>query len=127
MTAQDTTTTLNPGAGGDVMDGSLVTQAGTGSAVAKRQRVVISGDAQGAAVVDPVVADPGASPYSVPALAMALVDDTPESYQPGEIRPVSMRTDGAIRVYQLGYDEPSFTDASPFAGSVNFAPLNPWG
>ena len=38
----DTSTTLNPGSGGDTMDESLVTQ--VGGTVAKRPRVVIGGD-----------------------------------------------------------------------------------
>lgn len=38
----DTTTTLNPGVGGDTMDESLVTQAGGTSA--KRPRVVVGND-----------------------------------------------------------------------------------
>lgn len=41
--ANDTTTTLNPGAAGDVMDESLVTQS-NGTTTAKRPRVVPGGD-----------------------------------------------------------------------------------
>lgn len=40
----DTTTTLNPGTGGDVMDESLVTQI-SGTQQAKRPRVVLGNDA----------------------------------------------------------------------------------
>lgn len=94
----DTTTTLNAGSGGDVMDESLVTQS-DGATQAKRPRVVIAGDASGSAIVDPVDADPGESPYSLPALGMALVGDTPPTnYVQGEIRPLSMSSDGRIRV-----------------------------
>lgn len=43
-TPNDTTTTLNPGVGGDVMDESLVTQEVDGLTAAKRPRVVLGGD-----------------------------------------------------------------------------------
>ena len=135
MTANDTTTTLNPGVGGDVMDESLITQAGTGAGtVAKRQRVVIAGDAQGAAVVDPVAADPGANPFSVPALGVGVVNDpAPGGYKPGELRPVAMTPDGSIRVTidpplpvpDFGASVAPCFDATP--GAWSSEAFNPWG
>ena len=95
----DTTTTLNPGVGGDVMDEALITQPGDGTTQAKRPRVQIGGGASGAALVEPVAAEPALSSYSIPALAVALVnDERPANYVDGELRPVSMTSDGYLRV-----------------------------
>lgn len=97
----DTTTVLNPGVGGDSMDESQVLNGS--AATVKRPRVVIGGDAgvvSGANdLVQPVKTDPGASVMSLPTLAQALVNDSPESgYSTGELRPLSMTNDGRLRV-----------------------------
>lgn len=63
-TPSDTTTTLNSGTGGDVMDESTVTQAS--GTTAKRTRVVIAGDSVGKAVCDVVNTDPKEDVYALP-------------------------------------------------------------
>lgn len=132
----DTTTTLNPGSGGDKMDESLVTQS-DGLTQAKRQRVVVGGDAgfDGTQndLVQPVAADPGENPMSLPALATALVNDSPRSYTDGELRSLSLTSEGRLRVASVsastymdmfGDTRPISTDPDDF----NFAPRNnPWG
>lgn len=98
----DATTTLNPGTGGDSMDESLVTQPSGPSA--KRPRVVIGGDSgtstnQTNDLVQPVSADPGANPNSSPVLPTGLVNDTPpDDYIAGELRPLSLTSEGRLRV-----------------------------
>lgn len=67
-TANDTTTTLNPGAGGDSMDESNVLEPtfSTGAAptsVGKRPRVVIGGEQGRAVVVEPIMDTEG---YALP-------------------------------------------------------------
>jgi hypothetical protein len=93
----DTTTTLNTGTGGDKMDESLVTQS-DGVTQAKRTRIVIGGDASGTALVDPIASDPGKNPYSVPALATAVVDESTNTFVDGEVRRLSLTTEGRLRV-----------------------------
>lgn len=126
----DATTRLSLGTqDGDKMDESQVTQAGDGVTVAKRPRVVLAGDASGAAVVDPVAADPGANPYSIPALGMALVDDSPQSYVPTQLRPLSMTTDGRIRVaVAAAQNSPDYfgCDAPDYFGSSFVLKNTPW-
>lgn len=97
----DTTTVLNPGVGGDSMDESQVSN--SVPALVKRPRVVIGGDAGVVSgvndLVQPVKVDPGVSVMSLPALAQALVSDSPESgYSTGELRPMSLTNDGRLRV-----------------------------
>jgi hypothetical protein len=96
----DTTTTLNPGAAGDVMDESLALQ-GDGLTSAKRPRVTIGGDVgfDGTKndLVQPVRKDPGASPASLPVLGVALVGDTMPTYVDSELRPLSVTNDGRLR------------------------------
>lgn len=131
----DTTTVLNVGSGGDKMDESSVLQS-DGVTSAKRPRVVIGGDAGfGTAndLVQPVVTDPGVSPSSLPALAVALVNDTPNVYLVGELRPLSTTPEGRLRVSTVqastymnffGNTSPLATDPDDFV----FCPSNdPWG
>jgi hypothetical protein len=127
----NTTTTLNPGSGGDVMDESLVTQS-DGSTQAKRPRVVIGGDASGSALVDPVNADPGPSPYSIPTLLIALVNDTPNvGLISDQLRPLSLTTDGRLRVTSISaavYMD-FFGDTGPIetdSPAILTSPPNPW-
>lgn len=97
----DTTTTLNPGAAGDKMDESQVLQS-DGVTSAKRPRVVIGGDAgyngSNNDIVQPVKADPGANPMVLPVMGLAVVSDTINSYVDNEVRPMSLTTEGRLRV-----------------------------
>lgn len=66
--ANDTTTTLNPGVGGDSMDESNILEAtyATGAApasVGKRPRVVIGGETSRSAIVEPLMDTEG---YALP-------------------------------------------------------------
>lgn len=97
MANNDTTTTLNPGSGGDTMDESLVTQS-DGVTQAKRPRVVIGGNAGSGDLVQPTASDPGANPYSLPTLLQGVVNDTPTSYSIGDIRALLLTTEGRLRV-----------------------------
>jgi len=71
--ANDSTTVLNPGVGGDVMDDTIVTDpttASTGTVSSyKRERVVIGGNSSRAAVVDTPQGQDGA--YALPVLNAA--------------------------------------------------------
>lgn len=106
MANNDTTTLLNPGVGGDTMDESLVLQSDAVTS-AKRPRVVIGGNAgydtaeEVNDLVQPVSEDPGASPMSLPTLPQALVADTPPSYAEGELRPLSLSSEGRLRVVSV--------------------------
>ncbi len=98
----DTTTTLNPGSSGDVLDETLALQS-DGVTQAKRPRVVIGGntgwDGSTNDLVLPVKADAGKNPTSLPTLPQCVVNDSPESgYVAGELRSLSMTTDGRLRV-----------------------------
>ena len=114
------------------MDESLITQS-DGTTQAKRPRVVIAGDQSGASVVDPIKADPGSPVYSVPVLGSALVDEArPGGFISGEIRPMSMTTDGRVRVSSseaaaymdmFGDTSPIETDPRGYLDMKN----NPWG
>lgn len=130
----DTTTILSRGTqDGDVMDADLITQS-DGVTQAKAQRVELRGTATGS-TVQPAAADPGANPYSLPALAVALVDDGPPGgYLVGEIRPLSATSEGRLRVS----DSPAITyldmfgDTSPLATDPDECTLtdlgdNPYG
>jgi hypothetical protein len=98
MAVNDTTTTLNPGAAGDKMDESLVTQS-DGVTQAKRPRVVIGGDAgnQSADLIQPVAVDPGISPMALPVMPIGLVSETPSVYVDGQTRPLSLTPEGRLR------------------------------
>lgn len=127
----DTTTTLNPGSGGTVMDESLVTQS-DGSTQAHRTRVVIGADDDGEALVNPLAEDPGASPVSLPALAVGLVNDAISSYVAGELRALSMTPEGRLRVSSVpasnnpdyfGDSRVSFAGEMPYENTLGG---NPW-
>jgi hypothetical protein len=125
----DTTTQLQhtDSPGGDLMDEELITQAGDGITQAKRPRVVVAGKT-GASIVDPVAVDPGPSPYSLPALGMALVSDTPNNYKDMELRPVSITPEGRVRVSMVAAamdpdyfgDEPKLIDEPHYFGAVEY-------
>lgn len=116
----DSTTTLSTNVGtGDKMDESLVTQ-GDLVTQAKRPRVVLAGDrgadADGVVdVVQPVSEDPGASPFAVPALAIAVVKETPNTFLEGELRGLSLTTEGRLRVAT----QPAVTYMDLFGGEGN--------
>lgn len=131
----DTTTTLNTGSGGDVMDETSALQS-DGLTTAKRPRVVLGGDAgyNGTIndLVQPVNADPGNSPMSLPALMMGLVNDAVNAYVDNQLRPFSLTADGRLRtttVHATVYID-FFGDTSPLntdpAGFINCS-VNPWG
>jgi hypothetical protein len=61
----DTTTTLNPGVGGDSLDESAVYDK-DGTLLGKRARVVLGGEQSRNAVVEPVLV--GAGQYGIPVL-----------------------------------------------------------
>src|SRR5262245_18635324 len=94
----DTTTVLNPGASGDVMNESLVTQS-DGITQAKSPRVVLTSDSDGTAFANPIKADPGAAlSGALPTVAIGVVDESPPgNFVRGELRPVSLTSEGRIR------------------------------
>lgn len=128
----DSVTTLNPGSGGDSVDSSLVTQS-NGTVQAKRQRVVLGGDAGQCPdgqtdLVQPIDADPGASPSALPVAPVALVDEAlPGGYVTGDMRVLSMTSDGRLRVSasppQIDVD--FFGEAPDYFGCAEFA-ANAW-
>lgn len=138
MSLTETTTQLNaPVSPGDKMDERQVTQA-DGVTVADRPVVVIAGprgyDPTTAEFddVQTVNADPGESAYALPTLGMGLVNDTPQGYVAGEVRPISITTEGRIRVSSstaLTYLD-MFGDTSPIdcdSESCDITDVpNPW-
>lgn len=124
----ETTTTLNPGAGGDALDERTVTQA-DGSTQAKRAVVAIAGH-NGSDNVQPVASDPGESPMSLPTIGTALVSDLAESgYVDGQVRALSLTNEGRLRVASEAKrtmtPEDFFGDDNVWGGDFSFR-KSPW-
>lgn len=134
----ETSTVLNPGAGGDRMHERQVTLADQVT-TAKQPVVTIGGeigagdDPDGVAdIVQPVNEDPGPSPRMLPVLPGALVNDTaPGNYVPGELRALSMTPEGRLRVASI----PAYTafeffpEKAPFFAqedALEYTPVNPY-
>ena len=64
-TQYDSTTVLNPGTGGSTMDESSL-QDQSGTEIAKRSRIVIGGEQDRSAIVEPRLVEPGQ--YALPVI-----------------------------------------------------------